>query len=118
MTGIGLLTGGIILAIMVTPIITAVIRDVLAAVPDSQREAAFALGATKWETIRIVLVNGAPGIAGLNILPVNPDLQPMPLQTTGQGIGKVLIVTGITEENLAHVYLRCLWYDCGGLSRD
>src|ERR1041385_4181569 len=45
-TGIGLLTGGIILAIMVTPIISAVVRDVLAAVPGSQREAALALGAT------------------------------------------------------------------------
>ena len=67
-TGIGLLTGGIILAIMVTPIITAVVRDVLAAVPDSQREAALALGATKWETTRVVLVNGAPGIAGAVML--------------------------------------------------
>ncbi|MEP6741164.1 MAG: phosphate ABC transporter permease subunit PstC, partial [bacterium] len=63
-TGIGLLTGGIILAIMVTPIISAVVRDVLAAVPGSQREAALALGATRWETTRVVLVNGAPGIAG------------------------------------------------------
>ena len=64
-TGIGLLTGGVILAIMVTPIISAIVRDVLlTAVPTSQREAALALGATKWETTRVVLVNGAPGIAG------------------------------------------------------
>ena len=81
MTGIGLLTGGIILAIMVTPIITAVIRDVLAAVPDSQREAAFALGATKWETIRIVLVNGAPGIAGAIMLGL------------GRALGETMAVT-------------------------
>jgi phosphate transport system permease protein len=67
-TGVGLLTGGVILAIMVTPIITAVVRDVLAAVPVSQREAALALGATKWETTRIVLANGGPGIAGAVIL--------------------------------------------------
>lgn len=67
-TGIGLLTGGIILAIMVTPIISAVVRDVLAAVPNTQREAALALGATKWETTLVVLVNGAPGIAGAVIL--------------------------------------------------
>ena len=60
--------GGIILAIMVTPIISAVVRDVLAAVPGSQREAALALGATKWETTRVVLVNAAPGIAGAIIL--------------------------------------------------
>jgi phosphate transport system permease protein len=67
-TGYGLLTGGIILAIMVTPIISAVVRDVLAAVPGSQREAALALGATKWEMIRVVLVNGTPGITGAVIL--------------------------------------------------
>jgi len=45
---------------MVTPIISAVVRDVLDAVPSSQREAALALGATKWETTRVVLVNGVP----------------------------------------------------------
>jgi phosphate transport system permease protein len=80
-TGIGLFTGGIILAIMVTPIITAVVRDVLAAVPVSQREAALALGATKWETTRIVLENGAPGIAGAIILGL------------GRAIGETMAVT-------------------------
>ena len=81
MTGIGLLTGGIILAIMVTPIISAVVRDVLAAVPGSQREAALALGATKWEMIRVVLVNGAPGIAGAVILGL------------GRALGETMAVT-------------------------
>ena len=81
MTGIGLLTGGIILAIMVTPIISAVVRDVLAAVPGSQREAALALGATKWEMIRVVLVNGAPGIAGAIILGL------------GRALGETMAVT-------------------------
>jgi len=80
-TGIGLLTGGIILAIMVTPIISAVVRDVLAAVPSSQREAALALGATKWETTRVVLVNGAPGIAGAVILGL------------GRALGETMAVT-------------------------
>lgn len=80
-TGIGLLTGGVILAIMVTPIISAVVRDVLAAVPGSQREAALALGATKWETTRVVLVNGAPGIAGAVILGL------------GRAIGETMAVT-------------------------
>ena len=80
-TGIGLFTGGVILAIMVTPIITAVVRDVLAAVPVSQREAALALGATKWETTRIVLANGAPGIAGAIILGL------------GRAIGETMAVT-------------------------
>ena len=80
-TGIGLLTGGIILAIMVTPIISAVVRDVLAAVPGSQREAALAVGATKWEMIRVVLVNGAPGIAGAVILGL------------GRALGETMAVT-------------------------
>ena len=80
-TGIGLLTGGVILAIMVTPIISAIVRDVLTAVPSSQREAALALGATNWETTRVVLVNGAPGIAGAVILGL------------GRAIGETMAVT-------------------------
>jgi phosphate transport system permease protein len=80
-TGIGLLTGGIILAIMITPIISAVVRDVLDAVPVSQREAALALGATKWETTRVVLANGGPGIAGAIILGL------------GRAIGETMAVT-------------------------
>ncbi len=80
-TGIGLLTGGIILAIMVTPIISAVVRDVLAAVPSLQREAALALGATKWETTRVVLVNAVPGIAGAVILGL------------GRALGETMAVT-------------------------
>jgi phosphate transport system permease protein len=89
-TGIGLLTGGIILAIMVTPIISAVVRDVLAVVPSSQREAALALGATKWETTRVVLVNGAPGIAGAVILGL------------GRAIGETMAVTMVIG-NRAHI---------------
>lgn len=80
-TGIGLLTGGIILAIMITPIISAVVRDVLAAVPGTQREAALALGATKWEMILVVLANGAPGIAGAVILGL------------GRALGETMAVT-------------------------
>lgn len=80
-TGIGLFTGGIILAIMITPIISAVVRDVLAAVPTSQREAALALGATKWETTRVVLANASSGIAGAIILGL------------GRAIGETMAVT-------------------------
>ena len=89
-TGIGLLTAGIILAIMVTPIISAVVRDVLAAVPSSQREAALALGATKWETTRVVLVNAAPGIAGAVILGL------------GRAIGETMAVTMVIG-NRSHI---------------
>jgi phosphate transport system permease protein len=81
LTGIGMLTGGIILALMVTPIITAVVRDVLEAVPTTQREAALALGATKWETTTIVLGNAASGIAGAVVLGL------------GRAIGETMAVT-------------------------
>ncbi len=50
--GVGYLAAGIILAIMIVPIITAMSRDAIRAVPNSQREAMLALGATRWETIR------------------------------------------------------------------
>lgn len=81
LTGIGMLTAGIILALMITPIITAVVRDVLEAVPTTQREAALALGATKWETTRIVLGNAASGIAGAVVLGL------------GRAIGETMAVT-------------------------
>jgi phosphate transport system permease protein len=54
--GLGLLTAGIILAIMIIPIITAVTRDVIMAVPNGQREAMYALGATRWEVISSAVV--------------------------------------------------------------
>jgi len=81
LTGIGMLTGGLVLAIMITPIITAVVRDVLEAVPTTQREAALALGATKWETTRVVLTNAATGIAGAVVLGL------------GRAIGETMAVT-------------------------
>ncbi len=68
LTGFGMFTGGVILALMVTPIVTAVVRDILEVVPTTQREAALALGATKWETTKIVLGNAASGIAGAIVL--------------------------------------------------
>ena len=51
-SGQGFMTGGIVVAIMITPIITAITREVFATCPASQREAALALGATRWEMIR------------------------------------------------------------------
>ncbi len=54
--GLGLLTAGIILAIMIIPIITAVTRDVIMAVPNGQREAMYALGATRWEVISTAVI--------------------------------------------------------------
>ncbi|MCU0372667.1 MAG: phosphate ABC transporter permease subunit PstC [Ignavibacteria bacterium] len=79
--GFGLLTSGIILAIMITPIITAVTRDVLKAIPMSQREAAYALGATRWEAIKMALLNAKSGILGATILGL------------GRAVGETMAVT-------------------------
>jgi phosphate transport system permease protein len=79
--GFGLLTSGIILAIMITPIITAVTRDVLNAIPMSQREAAYALGATRWEAIKMALLNAKSGILGATILGL------------GRAVGETMAVT-------------------------
>lgn len=63
--GVGFLAAGIVLAIMVVPFITSVSRESLLAVPRDQREAALALGATRWEaTWNVVLPYARAGIAG------------------------------------------------------
>jgi phosphate transport system permease protein len=79
--GLGLMTAGIILSIMIVPIVTAVTTDVMGAVPGSQREAALALGATKWEATRIVLQNAKSGITGAVILGL------------GRAVGETMAVT-------------------------
>ena len=63
--GIGFLAAGVVLAIMVVPFIISVSREVLLAVPNDQREAALALGATRWEsTWRVVVPYAKVGIIG------------------------------------------------------
>jgi len=67
--GRDLLVAGVVLSIMILPTITAVSREILRAVPDTQREGMLALGATKWETIRKAVVPYArSGIVGAAIL--------------------------------------------------
>ncbi len=80
--GVGMLTAGLILSIMVLPFIAAVSRDVLAAVPQTQREGSLALGTTKWETIwNVVLPYGRVGITGATILAL------------GRALGETMAVT-------------------------
>lgn len=66
--GIGMLSAGIILAIMIVPTVAAVSREVFRAVPGSQREAALALGATRWEAMKVIFDYGRPGIVGAVVL--------------------------------------------------
>jgi phosphate transport system permease protein len=67
--GLSLWTAGVVLAIMVLPIVSAISREVFSAVPTDQREAALALGATRWEMIRIgVLPYARSGVVGAVVL--------------------------------------------------
>jgi len=80
--GLSILTGGLILAIMIIPTVSAVCREVLLAVPNTQREAAYSLGATRWEAIRIgVLSYARAGIVGAIILGL------------GRAVGETMAVT-------------------------
>ncbi len=80
--GVGILTASLILAIMIFPVICSISRDVMRAVPTSQREAALALGATRWEMIRMsVLRNARIGIVGAVILGL------------GRALGETMAVT-------------------------
>jgi len=80
--GIGMLAAGIILAIMIVPIISSISREVLMVVPQHQREGVLALGATRWEMIRVgVLRNARAGIVGGIILGL------------GRALGETMAVT-------------------------
>jgi len=80
--GIGMLAAGVILAIMILPIVSSLTREVMTAVPHTQREAVLALGATRWEMIRMgVLRNARIGIVGSVILGL------------GRALGETMAVT-------------------------
>ena len=66
--GVGMLAAVLILAVMVVPYTSSVAREVLKAVPVAQREGAYALGATRWEAIRVALQYGRVGILGAIML--------------------------------------------------
>src|SRR2546425_12471108 len=80
--GVSMLAGGIIIAIMILPIVTSVSREILRSVPNLQREAAYALGATRWEVTRIAVLSYAKkGLFGAVILGL------------GRALGETMAVT-------------------------
>ena len=80
--GLDVFTAGIVLSIMIIPIISSISRELLKAVPDTQREAAYSLGATRWETLRIAVFpyvkSGLFGAAFLGL---------------GRAVGETILVT-------------------------
>lgn len=88
--GVGILTASLILSVMIFPVICSISRDVMRAVPTSQREAALALGATRWEMIRMaVLRNARIGIVGAVILGL------------GRALGETMAVTMVIGNHAA-----------------
>ena len=85
--GLGMLSAALILAIMVTPFISSISREVLKAVPASQREAAYALGATRFEAIRAALFSARTGIIGAVMLGF------------GRALGETMAVTMVIGNN-------------------
>ena len=80
--GVGMLTASIILSVMIVPYITSVAHEVFRAVPAAQREAALALGATRWEMVRLaVLPYGRTGVIGAILLGL------------GRALGETMAVT-------------------------
>jgi phosphate transport system permease protein len=85
--GVGMLAAGLILAIMVTPFTASVAREILKAVPSTQREAAYALGATRWEAIQMAVAYGRVGILGAIMLGL------------GRALGETMAVTMVIGNN-------------------
>jgi phosphate transport system permease protein len=80
--GLDIFTAGIVLAIMIIPIVSSICREVMRVVPNSQREAAYSLGATRWETVKIAVIPYAKsGILGAAILGL------------GRAVGETMLVT-------------------------
>jgi phosphate transport system permease protein len=85
--GVGMLSAVLILAIMVIPFTSSVAREVLKSVPSSQREGAYALGATKWEAIKAALFYARTGIIGAIMLGF------------GRALGETMAVTMVIGNN-------------------
>ena len=85
--GVGMLSAGLILAIMVIPFSSSIAREVLRSVPQAQREGAYALGATRWEAIRMALFYARTGIVGAVMLGF------------GRALGETMAVTMVIGNN-------------------
>jgi phosphate transport system permease protein len=90
--GVSYFTAGLVLAIMILPIIAAVCREVFRSTPRNEKEAAMALGATRWEMIRIaVLPRARSGIVGASLIGL------------GRAIGETIAVTMVIGNAVLHI---------------
>ncbi len=90
-------TAGLILALIVTPIISAICREVFRTVPDEEREAALALGATRWEMIRIaVLPRSRSGVVAAVMLGFG--------RAVGETIAVAYLIGGVPNKITGHLF--------------
>ena len=90
--GVSYFTAGLVLAIMILPIIAAVCREVFRSTPRNEKEAAFALGATRWEMIRIaVMPRARSGIVGASLIGL------------GRALGETIAVTMVIGNAVLHI---------------
>lgn len=85
--GVGMLSAALILSIMIIPFTSSVAREILRSVPQAQREGAYALGATRWEAIRMALFYARTGIIGAVMLGL------------GRALGETMAVTMVIGNN-------------------
>jgi phosphate transport system permease protein len=85
--GVGMLSAATILSIMVIPFTSSIAREVLKSVPQAQREGAYALGATRWEAIRMALFYARTGVIGAVMLGF------------GRALGETMAVTMVIGNN-------------------
>jgi phosphate transport system permease protein len=85
--GVSMLAASLVLAVMVIPYTSSVAREVLKAVPQAQREAAYALGSTRWEATQVALVYARTGIFGAIMLGF------------GRAVGETMAVTMVIGNN-------------------
>jgi phosphate transport system permease protein len=85
--GVGMLSAALVLSIMIIPFTSSVAREVLRSVPQAQREGAYALGATRWEAIRMALFYARTGIVGAVLLGF------------GRALGETMAVTMVIGNN-------------------
>lgn len=89
-TGFNILSGGIVLAVMIAPLIISVVYEVLAAVPNDLRHASLAVGATRWQTIRnVVIPQVMPGIIAAIVLAASRAL--------GETIAVLMVVGNVPK---------------------
>jgi phosphate transport system permease protein len=89
-TGFSILSGGIVLAVMIAPLIISVVYEILSTVPNDLRHASLAVGATKWQTIRqIVIPQVLPGIVAGVVLGASRAL--------GETIAVLMVVGNVAK---------------------